>query len=57
MNAADMLLIVAPPLTSTGSFGTSLIRDLIPHELGGSVDLVFETAGVSCKIEVPLERL
>jgi two-component sensor histidine kinase/integral membrane sensor domain MASE1 len=38
-------------------FGTSLIRDLIPHELGGSVDLVFETAGVSCKIEVPLERL
>jgi two-component sensor histidine kinase len=38
-------------------FGTSLIRDLIPHELGGSVDLVFETTGVSCKIEVPIERL
>jgi two-component sensor histidine kinase len=38
-------------------FGTSLVRELISHELGGRVDLVFEAAGVCCKIEVPLERL
>jgi PAS domain S-box-containing protein len=35
-------------------FGTSLIRDLIPHELGGRVDLVFGTNGIFCKIEIPL---
>jgi PAS domain S-box-containing protein len=38
------------------SFGSSLIRDLIPHELGGAVDLAFEPEGVSCRIEIPLER-
>jgi PAS domain S-box-containing protein len=36
-------------------YGTSLIRDLIPHELGGTVDLVFASDGVCCKIEIPLE--
>jgi PAS domain S-box-containing protein len=36
-------------------YGVSLIRDLIPHELGGSVDLVFESGGVCCRIEIPLE--
>ena len=35
-------------------YGTSLIRDLIPHELGGSVDLVFASDGVCCTIEIPL---
>jgi two-component sensor histidine kinase len=39
------------------SYGTDLIRDLIPHELGGTVDLVFEAEGVNCKIEVPLEAV
>jgi two-component sensor histidine kinase len=38
-------------------FGTNLIRDLIPHELGGTVDLVFDTDGVYCRVEVPLEQL
>jgi PAS domain S-box-containing protein len=37
-------------------YGTNLIRDLIPHELGGTVDLVFAPDGVSCKIDIPLER-
>jgi PAS domain S-box-containing protein len=45
--------VAAPARTS---FGSSLIRDLIPHELGGTVDLAFEPDGVSCRIEVPLER-
>ena len=37
-------------------YGTSLIRELIPHELGGSVDLNFSSDGVYCKIDVPIEQ-
>lgn len=36
------------------SYGTSLIRNLIPHQLGGSVDLVFAPEGLCCNIEIPL---
>jgi two-component sensor histidine kinase len=35
-------------------YGTNLIRNLIPHELGGKVDLVFASDGVSCRIEIPI---
>jgi PAS domain S-box-containing protein len=35
-------------------YGVSLVRELIPHELGGSVDLTFAPKGVSCRIEIPL---
>jgi PAS domain S-box-containing protein len=35
-------------------YGVSIIRDLIPNELGGSVELAFAASGVSCKIEIPL---
>ena len=34
-------------------YGTSVIRDLIPYELGGSVDLVLTPEGVRCKLEIP----
>jgi PAS domain S-box-containing protein len=34
-------------------YGVSLIRDLIPKELGGSVDLAFAPGGVCCRIEIP----
>lgn len=37
-------------------YGTSLIRELIPHELGGTVDLAFASSGVCCKIDVPIEQ-
>jgi two-component sensor histidine kinase len=42
-----------PPVASDvqSSYGINLIRNLIPHELGGMVDLVFPAEGVSCKIE------
>jgi PAS domain S-box-containing protein len=36
-------------------YGTSLIGSLIPHELGGTVDLAFSSEGVSCTIEIPLK--
>ena len=38
-------------------YGTSLIRDLVPHELGGTVDLMFAPDGLICRIEMPLERV
>jgi two-component sensor histidine kinase len=37
------------------SYGTDLIRNLIPHELGGTVDLVFAAEGVNCRIKMPFE--
>jgi PAS domain S-box-containing protein len=33
--------------------GTSVIRDLIPYELGGTVDYVLAPDGVRCKLEIP----
>jgi two-component sensor histidine kinase len=35
-------------------YGTRLIRELVPYELGGNVELVFAPEGVSCRIEFPL---
>ena len=42
-----------PPVACTPDlkYGASIIRELIPNELGGSVDLMFESGGVWCKIE------
>jgi PAS domain S-box-containing protein len=37
------------------SYGTDLIRNLVPHELGGTVDLVFAAEGVNCRIEIPIK--
>jgi two-component sensor histidine kinase len=38
-------------------YGISLICELIPHELGGTVDLSFPPEGVSCTIEIPHRQL
>jgi len=45
-----------PPVEAKvqSSYGTDLIRNLIPHELGGTVDLVFAAEGVNCRIEIPI---
>ena len=37
-------------------YGIRLIRELVPYELGGAVDLVFAPDGVSCRIEFPLRK-
>jgi PAS domain S-box-containing protein len=37
-------------------YGTTLIRNLIPYELGGAVDLAFEKEGVNCRMEIPVRR-
>lgn len=62
-DGAAKLMIVwrelgGPPIAAAVQYGygTSLIRDLIPHELGGTVDLVLTPNGACCSIEIPLER-
>jgi PAS domain S-box-containing protein len=47
-----------PPVASEvqAGYGTDLIRNLIPHELGGLVDLAFGADGVSCRIEFPVKQ-
>jgi two-component sensor histidine kinase len=61
-DGANLLLVWqehgGPPVKSEvhSSYGTNLIRNLIPHELGGKVDLMFAPDGVSCRIEIPLSR-
>ena len=61
-NATNLILIWrelgGPPVPSKvqSSYGTALIRNLITYELGGTVDLVFATEGVNCRIEIPNER-
>ena len=44
-----------PPVVgpSRAGYGTSVIEDLVPYELGGAVDLSFATDGVRCRIEIP----
>lgn len=46
---------VQPPKRS--GYGMEVIRDLIPYELGGTVDLVFAPAGVRCDLDIPAAGL
>jgi two-component sensor histidine kinase/PAS domain-containing protein len=50
--------IGGPSITAArhSSYGINLIRNLIPHELGGTVDLVFASDGLRCDIAIPLEE-
>jgi PAS domain S-box-containing protein len=47
-----------PPVPSKvqASYGTNLIRNLIPHELGGTIDLVLAADGVNCRMEFPIKE-
>src|SRR5215471_4813911 len=47
--------IGGPPVNapSNSGYGTSTIRDLIPYEFDGTVDLVFPTEGVQCHLKLP----
>jgi PAS domain S-box-containing protein len=42
--------VVEPKATG---YGTSVIRNLVPYELGGTVDYVLVPDGIRCKIEIP----
>jgi PAS domain S-box-containing protein len=37
------------------SYGTSIIRELIPYELDGKVELVFACKGLRCRLEIPAD--
>jgi two-component sensor histidine kinase len=37
-------------------YGTSVICELIPYELGGTVDINYLTDGLQCRIEFPVEK-
>jgi two-component sensor histidine kinase len=40
---------------SRSGYGTSIIRELIPFELGGAVELSFGPDGTKCRLEIPGE--
>ena len=45
------------PASISPGYGTSVVKGLIPYELGGVVDLVFAAEGVRCRLEIPLKWL
>src|SRR5262249_47899604 len=46
---------VAQPTHS--GYGTSVVRELIPYEFGGTVDLMHAPEGVRCKLDIPAQWL
>jgi PAS domain S-box-containing protein len=38
-------------------YGTSVVRDLIPYEFGGTVEFAFADEGVRCRLEIPFDRV
>jgi len=44
--------VLAP---SQSGYGTTIIRELIPFELGGAAELSFDPEGIRCRLEIPGE--
>jgi PAS domain S-box-containing protein len=55
----DWQEIGGPPVVAPekSGYGTSTIRDLIPYEFGGMVDLAFAPEGMRCRLELPADWL
>jgi PAS domain S-box-containing protein len=55
--AIDWQEIGGPPVRapSQSSYGTEIVRELIPFELGGTAELAFAGDGVRCRMEIPTE--
>ena len=51
--------IGGPSVSAPGNsgYGTSTIRDLIPYEFDGTVNLVFAPEGVRCRLKLPADWL
>ena len=43
-------VVVAP---RRAGYGTCVVRELVPFELGGTVDLAFAADGLRCRLEIP----
>ena len=46
-----------PVVPGQASYGSGVIRNLIPYELGGTVDVAFAGEGLRCKIVLPSKCL
>ena len=63
MQPPDLVLewqeIGGPPVVAPdkSNFGMSTIRDLIPYEFGGTVDLTLARDGARCRVELPADWL
>ena len=46
-----------PPVlaSSQPGYGTTIIRELIPFELAGTVELAFASGGARCRLEIPAD--
>jgi len=55
----DWIETGGPPVAAPAEFGygTGAIRNLIPYELEGSVDLEYDVDGVRCRIRLPFKWL
>jgi PAS domain S-box-containing protein len=53
--AVEWQEVDGPPVDapSRPSYGTAIIRELIPFELGGTVKLAFASEGIRCRMEIP----
>jgi two-component sensor histidine kinase len=47
--------LVVPPRKS--SYGMQVVRELVPYELGGTVDHVLAPEGAQCQLEIPLAHV
>jgi PAS domain S-box-containing protein len=47
----------AVSVSGNSGYGTSTIRDLIPYDFDGTVDLVFAPEGVRCRLKLPADWL
>jgi len=45
----------AVAVRAKSSYGSSVITDLVPYELGGTADLQFAAEGVCCRLTLPAE--
>jgi PAS domain S-box-containing protein len=53
----DWKEIGGPPVVQPkrSGYGTCVVREVIPFELGGAVDLAFESDGLRCRLEIPAD--
>jgi two-component sensor histidine kinase len=53
--AIEWVEIGGPPARTPrkSGYGTAVITELVPYELGGTADLTFAPEGVRCRLEIP----
>jgi PAS domain S-box-containing protein len=53
----DWKEIGGPPVVrpNQSGYGTCVVREVIPFELGGAVDLAFDGDGLRCRLEIPAD--